>query len=351
MGGQKTSSGPTQSGKILQGALTEGLFPGASEHLVGTQKQGALLGGQQTAGYFDTLNQTANSPGFFSGIGDESNPFSTAWNSLNAGFDSNNSAIGPIQAGTASGATATAGQIADVAPVITQDSIAQAQDKLLNPPSVFDVMSGGPIVDAINARVDASSAAYTEQQLQKMTDAQERAYVNLVAGGGFVSSTAVQNAMDRITRDVMNDIAVFDATNSLEATKYLGTLAMQDIQNGTNGATVVLTQALVQRNQDVQSAIAQAELITQAAIASAQNATQASIASANNTTSANIANAQVQLGQQQLAQQGQLGLLGLGANDFQFNKGLQYDAANKPIDIAAGLAVGSNVSSGKAKSF
>lgn len=343
MGGSKQTSGPTQSGKVLQGSLVGGILgPEAGDLLVGTQGEGAAVGGPVIQGHFGNLNDVANSGGFFgSGVAsDPDNPFNTAFSSINEGLLNGSN----IEAGVASGASATAGQIEQPDAIISEGQTQLAIDKLLNPNSVFDTMSGGPIVDIINAKSDAASAAFTEKAMQDLSTATEIALADFTAGGGFISSSAVGEQSSRLARDVMNDVALFEATLSLENTKYLGDLAMQDIVNQTNAATVVLTQAMVQRGQDVQSAIAQAQFITQASIASAQNATQASIATANNQTSANIAGAQ-------LGQQGALGLLGLGLNDSQFQQGLQFEAANKPLDLAAGLAVGSNVSKGNSKTL
>jgi len=356
-GSQKQKSGPSQAGQFGQGAFAEGLYgPGTSDSLTGRYQEGAIGGGEAVADMFTRLDSVANGPGFFDGVtGDPSNPFNNAYTTLNDSFSAEGSQIqGGVASGAgASGATATAGTINQPDAIISQSQTDQATNKLLNPPSVFDTMSGGPIVDAINARSDASSAAYTTKMLNTMQLAQEAAYSNLIAGGGFVSGSAVQSAQDRITTDIMNDIGVFQATMSLENTRYLGDLAMQDIQNGTNAAAIVLAQAMVQRGQDVESAIQQANMITQAAIASAQNQTQASIASAANSTNASIATAnnttQANIAGKQLAQSGQLGLLGLGQQDNQFGRNMQYEAAQKPIDIGAGLAVGSNISSGSGK--
>ena len=228
--------------------------------------------------------------------------------------------------------------------LIGQSSVNNAISKLENPDSVFDVMSGGPIVDTINQRVNELDTAYTNRAMADLDTALEIGLAQNMANGGFISSSSVMEQRGRVTENVLNDLNVFRATQNLEATQYLGDLAMRDVINGTNSAQALLQQAMIEKgiNADYAAAIAAVNAQQATAIATAQINAQAQLASTS------------LAGQYQLAanqQDNALGLLNLGASDFQNTQQNQLGIGQLPLNILQGVANGPSVGSSSTKSI
>lgn len=212
--------------------------------------------------------------------------------------------------------------------LFTPEDVSTAKNYLMNTPSVFDQMSGGPIVDEINSRVNAASEAYTNRQMDNLDRAVEISLANDAAGGLISHSTVLLNR-ERLTRDVLNDIAVYDATASLDQTKYLGDLALQDIALQSNNLQAILTGALTEKNinagYDAQMAATKAQY--QAAIMTANISAQAQLAVAS-------LNSQTQLAMN--SQDNALALLGMGQQDFQTTQANQLNINTLPLQLLAG---------------
>lgn len=212
--------------------------------------------------------------------------------------------------------------------LIPQSSVDNALNYLENTPSPFDAMSGGPIVDEINARVNAESEAFRTQQLKNLDDALEIAFANDVAGGMISHSTVMLNKQ-RITENVVNDLMVLDATRSLESTRYLGDLAMQDIINQSNNMQSIIASALTEAGINAQVAVQMAQIASAQATALAQaqinSATQLSLGALDS---------QTQLALQQ--QSNMMNLLNMGMGDYNTSLSRQLDVATLPIDILMG---------------
>ncbi|RJQ39444.1 MAG: hypothetical protein C4555_03260 [Dehalococcoidia bacterium] len=204
------------------------------------------------------------------------------------------------------------------AKLIPGSSVANALDYLENTPSVFDQMSGGPIVDEINQRVNAEDAAYTQRAMADLEEATEIAFANDMAQGLLSGSTIMLNR-ERLAENVLNDLNVFRATRSLEQTKYLGDLAMQDIINQSNNMQSIIQAALEEKGIDANYAA------QMAAIASEQ-ATAIAVAQLNS---------QTQLAMN--SQDNSLALLGMGMQDYQAGIDRQLGVLTKPLDLVAGI--------------
>lgn len=212
--------------------------------------------------------------------------------------------------------------------LITPEDVNTAKGYLMNTPSVFDQMSGGPIVNEINSRVEAASDAYTNRQMDNLDRALEISLAN-DAAGGLISHSSIQLNRERLTRDVLNDVAVYDATANLDATKYLGDLAMQDIALQSNNLQAILTAALTEKNinanYDAQMAATMAQY--QASIMTANISAQAQLAVASLQSQTNLA-----INSQDAALQ----LLGMGQQDFQNQQANQINVATLPLNLLAG---------------
>ena len=214
------------------------------------------------------------------------------------------------------------------AQLLTPEDVTKAKNYLENTPSVFDQMSGGPIVNEINSRVNAASDAYTNRQMDNLDVARERARADL-AGQGFISSSVQMDYDNRLMRDFLDDVAVYDATANLDATKYLGDLAMQDIVTHSNNMQAILTDALTEKNinagYDAQMAATKAQY--QAAIMTANISAQAQLAVAS-------LNSQTQLAMNQ--QDNALSLLGMGQQDFNQTQTNKMNIGTLPLQLLAG---------------
>jgi hypothetical protein len=233
--------------------------------------------------------------------------------------------------------------------IIPNAAVNNALDYLQNTPSVFDQMSGGPIVDEINQRTQAEDQAYTQRALADLEQATEIALANDMAQGLLSGSTILTNR-ERLAENVLNDINVFRATRSLEQTKYLGDLAMQDIMTQSNNMQSILQQAMVEKGIDANYAAQMAAIATEQATALAQ----AKIASQTQLGVAGI-NSQTQLGSQLMDIQARLGmnqqnnamnLLGLGQQDYNASIDRQIGLGTLPLQLLAGQGGAGTISTG-----
>lgn len=227
--------------------------------------------------------------------------------------------------------------------IIPTSATNNALDYLQNTPSVFDQMSGGPIVDEINQRVGAESQAYRTRAMADLEQATEIAFANDMSTGLLSGSTILLNR-ERLAENVVNDIAVFDATRSLESTKYLGDLAMQDIVNQSNNMQAILQQAMVEKGIDSQYAAAMAEIASReaTALATARIASETQIGIAGMDAQTRLA-----LNQQNNA----LSLLGMGQQDFGSSLDRQIGVSTLPLQLLAGQGGAGTISTGSQKSY
>ena len=230
-------------------------------------------------------------------------------------------------------------------------------------------MSGGPIVDEINARTNALQDAFRTQQMHNLDEGIAKVRAQLAADGVLSGSDIINEQFD-FTQGVLNDIAVFDSGLGLENMKYLGDLAYQDLIMRSNNLQRVLIESNLQRGMNIEVAVADAdrksrEIIAQAEIqvriaeANLQAQTQAAIANAQIGSNASIANAQIaaqqnmanldaskalQLAQLQAQTQLALGgqaagvdVLGLMQQDYANQLGNQINTMGLPLNALAGL--------------
>ena len=325
--GSPGSTRPTPTQNFAGGALTgyilgpQDLGPSKATDASNLFSGGAgSLPGSILPNYADLTNQAGQT--FFGGLnGQNANPIFT--NALNTAFNTPdiNIDMGGMGGGFGGGGGFGAGSQGFGQTVIPSSYTNQALDYLSNTPSAFDTMTGGPMVDAINQRVDQASQAYTNRAFDNMDIALEKALSNDMATGLLSGSTIATNR-GMIAKQVVDDIATMDATLSLDSTKYLGDLAMQDVVNQSNNMQAILQQALVEKGINAQFA-----------------ATMASNA-ANNAKDLAIAklNAQTQLTLN--SQDNALQLLGLGQQDFQNAQQNQMQLGLAPLTMLGNLATG-----------
>lgn len=277
------------------------------------------------------------------------------------------SSLDPSQYGANLGQNTAAGNIPP--DIISMAQTQQAIEGLLNPQSLFDTMSGGPIVDEINARTNALQDAFRTQQMHNLDEGIAKVRAQLAADGVLSGSDIINEQFD-FTQGVLNDIAVFDSGLGLENMKYLGDLAYQDLIMRSNNLQRVLIESNLQRGMNIEVAVADAdrksrEIIAQAEIqvriaeANLQAQTQAAIANAQIGSNASIANAQIaaqqnmanldaakalQLAQLQAQTQLALGgqaagvdVLGLMQQDYANQLGNQINTMGLPLNALAGL--------------
>lgn len=335
MGGGGGQSKPTPENRFASGALT-GYLVGPQDLGDSKATEGAALFGQAGQGvgilpdYADLQAMAGQS--YFGGLaGDNPNPILT--DALGRAFTTPDIKVPSIGGGGAGFGGGGGGfnytPTGYGAQLLTPEDVTTAKNYLMNTPSVFDQMSGGPIVDEINQRVNAASDAYTNRQMNNLSRATEISLANDMAQGGLISSSTVMNHREDLAQKVLDDIAVFDATANLDATKYLGDLAMQDIMNQSNNMQSILTAALTEKNinagYDAQMAATKAQY--QAAIMTANISAQAQMAVAS-------LNSQTQLAMNQ--QDNALQLLGMGQTDFQNTKTNQLNIGTLPLQLLAG---------------
>lgn len=253
---------------------------------------------------------------FFGSFGEDS-PWATAMNQI---LNPKAIQVPQIGGGGMGGTGASLGR------VIPNADVQQALDKLLNPASVFDQMSGGPIVDEINARTNALQDANSARAMRDMERMIDIANADLAAGG-IISGDVILRERRRIIDDVMDDLNVINAGVGLESTRFLGELAMQDLLMQSNNAQAVLQQAMVEKGIDANYAAQMAKIAADKAIAQAQLQLQA------------------QLGQQSNA----LNLLGLGLQDYQNMLNRQLGTATLPFNLLGQVMGLPSIGSGSSK--
>lgn len=203
--------------------------------------------------------------------------------------------------------------------IVPSEATNNALNYLQNTPSVFDTMSGGPIVDRINQLDAQASQAFTDRAMRNLDIALEISMANDSAQG-FLSADTVNLNRQRITEGVISDLNVMEAERSLSNTKYLGDLAMADIVNQSNNMKTILEQAMVEKGIDAQFASAmaaiQAEQATALAVAQINSQTQLAINSQDNA----------------------LALLGMGQQDFTSSIDRRLNTMTAPLDYLAGLS-------------
>ncbi len=233
--------------------------------------------------------------------------------------------------------------------IIPQSATNNALDYLQNTPSVFDQMSGGPIVDEINARTEAEDQAYRQRAMADLEQATEIAFANDMATGLLSGSTIMLNR-ERLTENVLNDLNVFRATRSLEQTKYLGDLAMQDIMTQSNNMQSILQQAMVEKGIDANYAAQMAAIASEQATALAQariaSQTQLGVAGLNSQTqlASQMMDTQARLGMNQ--QNNAMNLLNMGMTDYNASTDRQIGLGTLPLQLLAGQGGAGTIATG-----
>lgn len=336
MGGGKQQSKPTPESRFASGALT-GYLLGPQDLGDNKGTEGASLFGQAGQGVgilpdWGELQDLSGQTYFGSLAGPNANPILT--DALGRTFAAPELTMPEINYGGAGGGLGGGGGFGGGGgggfggKIIPTSATNNALDYLQNTPSVFDQMSGGPIVDEINQRVKAESQAYTTKRMADLERVTEIAFADDMAKGLLSGSTIALNR-ERLAENVWRDLAVFDATRSLESTKYLGDLAMQDIVNQSNNMQAILQQAMVEKGIDAQYAAAMAAVAAEQATALAT----ARIASETQLGVAGL-NAQTQLALNQ--QDNALSLLGMGQQDFGSSLDRQIGLGTMPLQLLAG---------------
>ena len=209
----------------------------------------------------------------------------------------------------------------DLGTVIGDPAAQQALDQLLNRPSLFDDVTGGPIVDRIDELTNQQLDAVSSRLASERADALDAANANLAAGG-LLSSNQVFRAQEEIIGNSLDDFTLQALDFSRDNIKVLSDLAMRDAQLGTQSAQAVLQGALQEMGINANHA--------------------AQIAKINADRAVSIQAAQIQ-SQTQLAlgqQSAGLNLLELGQQDFQSGQQNQLGIASQPLDILTALATG-----------
>lgn len=256
--------------------------------------------------YFDTLSGANANPILSQALGNIMNP---TMPNLNFGGGAGTGAAG-------------------LGTLIGSSHVQNALQGLENPTSVFDTMSGGPIVDEIAKRTDAMTQAVgkkSEAQLAKEIDI---ATANL-GGQGLISSSQVLQERGRITNDIMNDYNQIISGAALENTKYLGNLAMQDALMKSNNLQSILQQAMVEKGINADYAATMAKVAADEAIAKAQ------------------IQANLYINQQNQYQN----ILGMGAQDYATTQAAKNKMQLLPIDLLTSTMTGiPSVSTGSSSS-
>lgn len=226
--------------------------------------------------------------------------------------------------------------------LIPQSSVNNALNYLENTPSLFD-QTGGPLVEEINARVNAESQAFREQQMRNLDEALEIAFSNDMATGLLSGSTVMLNR-ERVTEGILNDLAVLDATRSLDQTKFLSEMAYQDIALKSNNMQAIIQAALQEKGINADYAAQMASIASQqaTAIAVANIQSQTSLA-----TAALGSQTQLALGQQQ----NMMNLLNLGQQDYNASIDRQLGVSTLPLNLLAGQTTQSPISTQSTKSL
>lgn len=364
-------SRPSTDQRFLTGQSIGFLNPGVSGEDLGiknkfTQAGVAAVPGSILPDYQGLLDTAGQS--FFGGFSqgedgqflNDNAVFSTALNNVFAGPPGGFGGGG----GGATGGTATAGIIGDAArafegpqpQIVGEDRVGRALDFLENPPSVFDQATGGPIADRINELNASFGDALTDKAMADLDEATEIALSNDLAGGLLSGSTMLMHR-EKLANNVLLDLNALLAGVSLDNTKFLFDMAMQDLAMQSNNMQQILAQAMIEKGIDTNEAIATADRVSREAIAQAELITNASIATAGNQTAASVANAANALtarGQDFQFASGSadrnLSLLGLGLNDQQNTTGNLLDIGTLPLDVLLGTG-GGQASSGSSFSL
>lgn len=226
------------------------------------------------------------------------------------------------------GGGAGGGGAAGLGTLIGSSHVQNALQGLENPQSVFDTMSGGPIVDEIAKRTDTMTQAVGKKSEAELARQIDIATANL-GGQGLISSSQVLQERGRITNDIMNDYNQIISGAALENTKYLGNLAMQDALMKSNNLQSILQQAMVEKGINADYAATMAKVAADEAIAKAQ------------------IQANLYINQQNQYQN----ILGMGAQDYATTQAAKNKMQLLPIDLMTATMTGiPSVSSGSASS-
>lgn len=363
MGGSKQQSKPTPESRYASGVLT-GYLVGPQDLGDSKATEGAALFGQAGQGVgilpdWGGLQDTAGQSFYGNLAGSGANPIMT--DALGRAFampeitmpeikmpNINYGAGGGGMGGGIGGGFGAGGQ-GFGGKIISNAATNNALNYLQNTPSVFDQMSGGPIVDEINQRTNAEDQAYTQRALADLEQATEIALANDMAQGLLSGSTILTNR-ERLAENVLNDINVFRATRSLEQTKYLGDLAMQDIMTQSNNMQSILQQAMVEKGIDANYAAQMAAIATEQATALATariaSQTQLGVAGLNSQTqlASQMMDTQARLGMNQ--QNNAMNLLGLGQQDYNASIDRQINLGTLPLQLLAGQGGAGTIATG-----
>lgn len=201
-------------------------------------------------------------------------------------------------------------------PTIVDPEIAQqAVSDLANQPSLFDQLSGGPIVDEISNRTNTLQDSLQERSATNLRNALDIGRANL--DGTLISSSRALQQDAAITERHLQELAVTQAGVGLESAKFTTELALQDLQLGTRRLESIIQAALVEQGANKDFAAAQAKIL-------ADSKAQVAVAEINSQT-------QLALGQQQSG----LGLLGLLQQDFRDTQQAQTSTELLPFDLTA----------------
>ena len=137
----------------------------------------------------------------------------------------------------------------DLGTIVGDSATQQALDQLLNRPSLFDDVSGGPIVDRIDELTNQQLDAVSGRLASERADALDAANSNLAAGG-LLSSNQVFRAQEEIIGNSLDDFTLQALDFSRDNIKVLSDLALQDAQLGTQSAQAVLQAALEEKGID-----------------------------------------------------------------------------------------------------
>lgn len=339
MGGSKQQTKPSPENRFATGA-TLGYLLGPVDLGDSKASEAAALfsGPGQGLGILPDFQdlQALSGQSFFEGFGQNpdtgafTNPNPVFQSALNTAFTTpeiNIPSLGGFGGGASGfGGGGFGGQI--IPDQATQDALSFLQ----NPDSVFDTLSGGPIVDEIRSLDEQSTLALRERAMQNLDEALEISLAN-DAAQGFISGSTIQLNRERITEGVLTDLNVILAEKSLQNTRFLGELAMQDIINRTNAAESIIQAALTEKGIDADFAARMAKIAS-------DQATALAVASINSQT-------QLALNQQDNALQ----LLGLGQQDFQSSLDRQLAVNTLPFNTLAGLGGGGSISNASTKSI
>lgn len=216
--------------------------------------------------------------------------------------------------------------------IISQEDTAWAVDRLKNAPSLFDQMSGGPLMEQIGDITARQLDAVGSRLDEERTAAIQKSTADLAAGG-LLSSDQLLRSREDIVRASLDDYALQAVGFEKENTMFLAQMAMSDIQTGDRRAEAILQAGLTEQGirADYAATIAKVNADRLMAVQVAQINTAAQMA--------------------MNSQNAAMNLLQLGYNDFAGGIDRQLGVMMKPLDMAMGLATGGTpISTGTQKS-